>query len=238
MSDYNYDAFKTEDYDFDAETGPLPGQKALDFLLTTSDGTPRKLLDFDGAFLVLELGSITCPLFQSRRKTMATLDDLSDRVSTAILYVREAHPGQLIPSHSSADVKHTCARRLVEEDGETRLVLVDDFEGSAHRAYGGMPNAVFIINRNGCVVFRSDWNNPSATRSALEALLDGKAVHTKSYFFPATPTTAIRTLRRAGMGSTKDFLKGLPSLIWANVIKRNLRLVFNRQQPVAHDATC
>ncbi|MBL4812843.1 MAG: hypothetical protein JKX69_10935 [Rhodobacteraceae bacterium] len=238
MADYNYGAFSAEDYDFDTVTGPIPGQKAPDFLLTTSDGTPHALLDFEADFLVLELGSITCPLFQSRRKTMEELDLHAGRVSNAILYVREAHPGQDIPSHNDAASKLACAKRLVDEDGETRLVLVDDFDGSAHRAFGGMPNAVFIINKNGCVVFRAEWNNPVATRSALKALLRGDPVPAKSYFRPADPAPALRTLRRAGAGSAPDFFKSLPALIWANLIKLNLRLLFNRPQPVAHDIEC
>lgn len=67
MTSYNYDNFSTDDYEFDTVVGPTVGDKALDFELTTSTGEPKRLLDFDADFLVLEMGSITCPLFQSRR---------------------------------------------------------------------------------------------------------------------------------------------------------------------------
>ena len=238
MADYNYDEFSTDDYDFNNIVGPKVGEKAPDFELETVDGNTRSLLQFDGDFLVLEMGSITCPLFQSRRKIMETLDKKIDGVNSAVLYVREAHPGAEIPGHKNFGDKLACAARLKVADGETRTVFVDSFDGHAHRAYGSMPNAVFIINRHGCVVFRSDWNNPSATRAALLALKAGKDVRVKSYFRPAVPSVALRTFGQAGKGSAADFFKGLPKLIWANIIKRNLRLVFNRPVTASRDTVC
>jgi len=238
MPDYNYDGFSTGDYDFDNVIGPMVGEKAHDFELTTIDGGLQSLLDFDGEFLVLEMGSITCPLFQSRRSVMETLNDKIDDVSNAVLYVREAHPGADIPSHKNFSDKIACASRLKKIDGETRIVFVDDFEGHAHQAYGSMPNAVFIINRNGCVVFRSEWNNPAATRKALLALKAGQEVQVKSYFRPALPWVALRTFGKAGNGSATDFFRGLPNLIWTNVIKRNLRLFFDRQVSGSRDTIC
>jgi peroxiredoxin len=238
MPEYNYDEFSTGDYDFDTVVGPMVGEKAPDFELTTIEGDIQSLLEFDGEFLVLEMGSITCPLFQSRRPVMETLGREIDGVSNAVLYVREAHPGADIPTHKTFDDKKACASRLRDNDGETRTVFVDAFEGFAHQAYGSMPNAVFIINKNGCVVFRSEWNNPSATQKALRALKAGKEVRVKSYFRPALPTVALRTLGRAGKGSASDFCKGLPKLIWTNVIKRNLRLLFNRQAAGSRNTVC
>lgn len=238
MAEYNYDDFSTEDYDFESVVGPIVGEKAPDFELSTSDGEMHALLDFDTEFLVLEMGSITCPLFQSRRPIMETLDRKINGVRTAVLYVREAHPGADIPSHKTFEDKMSCAARLKAMDGETRTVFVDDFDGAAHQAYGSMPNAVFIINKNGCVVFRSEWNNPSATRKALLALKSGKNAEVKSYFRPALPTVALRTLGQAGKGSAADFFRGLPKLIWKNVILRNLRTLFGRQSAGSRDTVC
>lgn len=238
MTNYNYDNFSSDDYEFDVSTGPVVGDKAPDFNLTTSNGGTRRLLDFEGDFLVLELGSITCPLFQSRRNIMGTLKSENEGVESVVLYIREAHPGASIPSHKNFEEKRSCAKRLKNEDGETRTVLVDDFKGTAHQAYGGMPNSAFIINKNGCVLFRSEWNNPSATRKALEALIQNRPVSPKSYFRPGTPATSIRTLLRAGKGSGLDFLRSLPNLIWNNLIKRNLRILFNRPEVIRRDTTC
>lgn len=237
MTGYNYGGFSTRDYDFESVVGPEVGDKAPNFTLTTADGQTLDLLAFSGDFLVLEMGSITCPLFQSRRAVMETLDDMN-RVSTAVLYVREAHPGADIQSHTSIEQKTSCAARLKAEDGETRTVFVDGLDGTAHTAYGSMPNAVFIINKHGCVVYRADWNNPGATQKALLALLDGRAVTAKSYFRPASPRALIRTLGKAGKGSAVDFFKGLPVLIWKNIFKRNLRLFLNRPESGSEHTNC
>jgi hypothetical protein len=77
MNSYNYGEFSTKDYDFDSVDGPDIGQKALDFLLTTTEGKTRNLLDFAGDFLVLKMGSITCPLLQSNN-SMSVLGHSSD----------------------------------------------------------------------------------------------------------------------------------------------------------------
>lgn len=238
MSNYNYDNFSADDYDFENSNGPQVGEKAYDFELMDASGNPKDLLDFDGDFLVLELGSITCPLFQARRKTMMTLHEEFPQVSNVVLYVREAHPGKDIPTHKDLDEKLARAQLLRDGDGENRAIIVDDIEGSAHKAYGSMPNAVFIINKHGCVVYRSEWNNGVATRAALKALLEGKPIRAKSYFKPSTPAVLMRTLGRAGEGSSADFFKSLPYLFWQNIIKRNLRLLFNSSKIVDGDMRC
>lgn len=66
MTDYNYDSFSPGNYDLQSADGPEVGQKAPDFELQTHDGQKQRLLDFEGEYLVLELGSMTCPLFRKR----------------------------------------------------------------------------------------------------------------------------------------------------------------------------
>jgi hypothetical protein len=100
------------------------------------------------------------------------------------------------------------------------------------------PQSALKEKENGCVVYRAEWNNPSATRKALIALLAGHAVTAKPYFRPALPTTVLRTLGNAGKGSAADFFKGLPFLIWTNIIKRNLRLLFGRAKTGSGRTTC
>ncbi|MBO9436671.1 hypothetical protein J7394_20875 [Ruegeria sp. R13_0] len=234
MTGYNYETFSSDEVDFHARGGPEIGAKAPDARVFDTTGEPCQLLDFEGDFLVLEIGSITCPLFQSRRKSMGGLRD----VASVVLYVREAHPGADIAAHRTLDHKIASARCLVYEDGETRRVLVDDLDGTAHRAYGGLPNSVFIINRNGCVVFKSDWNDPTATAKALQALRGSRPIRAKSFFRPARPSVAIHTLGRAGKGSVRDFLRSFPNLVWKNLIKRNLRVLLGRPLDVAGDIIC
>lgn len=235
---YNYGKFDARDYDLVNFRGPKPGSKAPDFTLTTSDGGRENLLDFDAPFLVLEMGSLTCPLFQGRRPSMGALQDAHRDVAQAVLYVREAHPGDNISAHSTQAEKHACAVRLREEEGEARRILVDDLDGTAHSAYGGYPNSVFIINRNGCVVYASDWNNPRATAQALAQLKAGHPATPRAYFKPVPPSVSLRVLRQGGKGAMADFQRGLPRLVWNNLVLRNLRLLRGLPVGVAPDTEC
>lgn len=169
---------------------------------------------------------------------MSDLVNKFPNISFSVLYIREAHPGSNFPPHKSLDEKISCAKQLKYTDEEKRNIIIDDIEGTAHDYYGGYPNAIFIINKNGCVVFRSDWNNVSATKTALNKLLNGKPAYTKSYFLPVKPTIAIKTLKRSGEGAIKDFFMGLPTLIWKNVIRRNVLLFFDSEKSISPDTTC
>ena len=238
MTDYNYSKFSSNLYDLNSFSGPAVGSKAPDFLLSTVRNTNENLLDFTGDFLVLEIGSITCPLFQGRREGMSDLVTQYPNISFSVLYVREAHPGKNISSHKTIHDKITCAKKLKNKYSEKRKILIDDIEGSAHDHYGGYPNSIFIINKNGCVVFRSDWNNVKATKTALDNLLNGQPANVKSYFLPVSPIVAIKTLKNSGKGAIQDFLMGLPMLIWKNLIKRNFLLATNLEKEIYPDAKC
>ena len=238
MADYNYSKFNANHYELVDFNGPDMGEKAPDVTLMDLDGNPRRLLDFVEDFLVVEFGSITCPLFQSRRGKMAGISDEFPNVSSVVFYVREAHPGQGITSHTNMADKTKRGRQLRDVDGEGREILVDDMQGKAHSAFGNYPNAVFIINNNGCVVYRSAWNNAGATRRVLRRLNAGKSVRAEGMFVPPLPPIAIATFRQAGQGSAADFFRGLPRLAWNNLVRRNLRLLLGKAPKTAPDASC
>lgn len=226
MSDYNYDSFSPDNYNLQSADGPEVGQKAPDFELEKHNGHSKRLLDFDGECLVLELGSMTCPLFLTRQDSMAKIAHDFPQVTSAVLYVREAHPGSAIPSHKNMEEKKTRASLLKSDLKDPRTILVDGVEGQAHLAYGSMPNAVYIIDKEGIVRFKAPWNNAATTRKALIAILEGKAANYKSYFKPAKPWVVMSTVKRAGKGSGVDFFTGLPRLIWNVLIKNNLKTLF------------
>ncbi|HID67882.1 MAG TPA: hypothetical protein EYP31_06420 [Roseibacterium sp.] len=235
---YNYDNFDARHYDLAQFRGPKPGTRAPDFDVVTPDGTATNVLNFDADFLVLEMGSLTCPLFQGRRKGMARLDAEFPDASFAILYVREAHPGEKIGAHRTIADKTSCAQRLERDEGEARRILIDDLGGDVHEAYGGYPNSVFIINRGGCVVWASDWNDTAATGRALRLLKAGKPANVRSIFKPVAPQVSLRTLGKGGRGSGADFLRSFPSLVWNNLIRRNLRVLLGRPAGIAPDTSC
>lgn len=66
------------------------------------------------------------------------------------------------------------ARAFQEMQGIERPVLVDDVEGTLHRAYGLLPNMTYLVNRAGRVLFRSDWTDPDTVQAAVDYVLHAR----------------------------------------------------------------
>ncbi len=65
----------------------------------------------------------------------------------------------MVGPHQDFAAKLVNARRLRDEVGITRQILVDDLEGSAHHAYGLLPNMTWVIGRGGKVIYKADWTS-------------------------------------------------------------------------------
>ena len=92
-------------------------------------------------------------------------------VTFAFVYVREAHPADSFPGHISFAQKLDHARAMVERWRIKRTTLVDDLDGSVHRAYGLLPNMAYVITAGGRILYRADWTDPHTLRTALEQVL-------------------------------------------------------------------
>lgn len=60
------------------------------------------------------------------------------------VYTHEAHPGERVPHHDSFETKLANARLLCDEVGIRRPILVDDHDGTVHRAYRELPNMTWV----------------------------------------------------------------------------------------------
>jgi hypothetical protein len=96
-------------------------------------------------------------------------------VQSIFLYVREAHPGENYGPHDTFDRKLHHAREFQRVFMVERPILVDDLEGTAHRAFGQLPNMTYILNSSHTIVFRSAWTDAATVRLALDYLLDVQA---------------------------------------------------------------
>lgn len=92
-------------------------------------------------------------------------------VRSVFVYTREAHPGERFPHHTSMEQKLRHARAMVERDGLRRPMLVDDLEGSVHRAYGQLPNMSYIVGGGGRIRYRAAWTDADNLRLALDDLV-------------------------------------------------------------------
>lgn len=75
------------------------------------------------------------------------------------MYTREAHPGENLPAHRSLEDKLRAAARLRDEIGIQREILVDDLEGTVHRAYGTLPNMTWVLGRGGTILYKAMWTS-------------------------------------------------------------------------------
>ena len=96
------------------------------------------------------------------------------RVKSVFLYTREAHPGERHPHVETFDQKLSNAREMAERAGIKRAMLVDDLEGSVHRAYGTLPNMTYIVARRGRIVYRAAWTDSRSVQWMLDQMIQGQ----------------------------------------------------------------
>jgi hypothetical protein len=98
--------------------------------------------------------------------------EFGDRVEFVMLYVREAHPGEYFAQSETMEDKLESARALKEIYGIDWTVAADNVEGDLHQALDPKPNAAFLIDSDGVILFRSIW---AADYGALHQALDDAA---------------------------------------------------------------
>ena len=91
------------------------------------------------------------------------------------VYTREAHPGERVGPHNSLEAKFAGARLLRDEVGIRRPILVDDLEGTAHHAYGLLPNMNWVIGRGGRIIYKADWTSAVNVEAFLSRYEGGRA---------------------------------------------------------------
>jgi hypothetical protein len=102
--------------------------------------------------------------------------DFGNRVEFVSVYVREAHPGENYPHHTSDEQKERHARDWMEQDKVAWSVAVDTVDGSIHREYGPLPNSAYLIDRTGRVAFRALWaGQEGLLRGRIDELLRREA---------------------------------------------------------------
>ena len=214
MDIYNYDHFNPADYKFTEFIGPKAGEPYIDFEATTLEGEKVSLSDYLDKPIVLETGSITCPMYANTTKAMNRLQKAYPEVYFLLLYIREAHPGQRTGATKNLEEKLVNAKATQRFYGERRDVLVDDVEGTAHKLYGSMPNMTYVIGTNGLVKFRANWTDIEALEKVLTHIED-ESIETQDFYDikKPSPFTAVRTLMIGGFSALVEFLSSLPQLL-------------------------
>ena len=214
---YNNKRFKPSEYNFDMFIGPRAGDQLQDFTLTDLEsGSPLKLSDFSGKWVVVETASSTCSMYTKNIPDMKDISEEMDDVEFVVVYVREAHPGERLAQHKDMAEKLAAAKIIAPRYGEHRRILVDNYDGDFHRAYGAMPNVVYIIRPDGKIHYRCNWAAPHKVKEALE---DRESLHTVENADLVTLRASrkkfhmLRTMWTGGVIALYDFLKGAPYVV-------------------------
>lgn len=171
------------------QPGPNLNDAAPDFTLASLDGRNVTLSDEVGERpIVLIFGNFTCGPFRSQAGNIEKLyERYRDRAKFFLVYVREAHPsdGWWMTSNERVGIDLTQPtndqqRREVAEScrGHLQLdipFLVDTVDDKVGSLYSGMPNRLYLIDREGRIAFKNGRGpfgfHPRQLEQALVLLL-------------------------------------------------------------------
>jgi alkyl hydroperoxide reductase subunit AhpC len=195
------------------------GAAAPDFEAAALDGTLIRLCDFRGKFhVVLMTGAVTSPMCAFEIPPLNRLyQEFSGRgVSFFLLYTRESHPAENYPAHQSWDQKRSHAAALMRLEDVRFPIIVDSLDGKIHRSFGTWPNALFVIHKDGRLIFQSNMANDRELRQFLDDLMaaddaaaSGRVLHMqyseRMIAHEADQATHRRIYERAGPKAFADY---------------------------------
>ena len=220
-------AYNQEEFSAAAPAAANPGESlpakvgvvAPEFEATTVDGQTIRLSDFRGQrHLVIMTGAVTSPMcaFEVPEFNRLQEEYANQGVSFFLLYTRESHPAENYSAHTTFEQKLAYARDLQRLEKVRFPIIVDHLDGRIHRAYGVWPNALFVIHKDGRLVFRSNMANHGELRQLLEDLMaterapaNGRVLHLQysERVMPheADRDTHHRVYERAGPKAFEDY---------------------------------
>lgn len=197
--------------------GPGDPFPSFELFTTSRDSLNNRNVFADKPVLVI-FGSMTCPMTASAAPSVQSLyDEFGEQIDFIMLYVREAHPGEHFTQTESMREKLEHARALKEFYDIPWTVAADTVDGDLHRALDPKPNAAFLMNREGIILFRSLWAaDRDAMRQALDAAAAGQVLERKQSQALIGPVTRAmgrvqEVMERGGPTAVKDlWLAGFP----------------------------
>lgn len=170
--------------------GPREGEKAPNVTLKNLDGNTVELVDYIGEKpIVIEFGSLTCPIFRGKHSSMEELySKYSEKAVFLLIYTIEAHPkgdvspyasrewvteenvfdGILYRQPKTEEEKREIAQKAVSEVDISIPLLLDDMSNNAWQAYGEAPNAAYLIGTDGKIKLRQGWFDPEKFERVLK----------------------------------------------------------------------
>lgn len=160
-----------------SDDAPRPGDPLPLFDLPLTDGSRIRTAELlDSKPVLLITGSFTCPMTASSNPLLKELHaDYGSMVQFIMLHVREAHPGENFDQPDNFESKLAYARDLAQRDQLPWPIAVDDVDGTVHRQLDEKPNAAYLADPDGRIVFRALWaGDVHGLREAIGAVIDGR----------------------------------------------------------------
>jgi hypothetical protein len=96
--------------------------------------------------------------------TVSSLDELNelqkqlaDKINVALVYVREAHPGENFPQPYSLENKRDNAPKFQNGYNIRFPGIVDDLDGQLHQLLDVLPNSAHLMGSDGEIITQSLW---------------------------------------------------------------------------------
>ncbi len=222
-SDYIYDHVHAstlrKDMAFSAET-PGPGDRLPVFDLPAAGGGRIRSSAITGNKpMLLITGSYTCPMTASSNSILKKLHRrYGGRVVFVMLHVREAHPGERFDQPHDMDAKIRNATALKRRDNLPWAVAVDDTAGTLHRQLDEKPNAVWLTDKEGTIMYRGLWaGDDEALEDALDAVAKGRVPRKRESSRRLKPMAAgigvmREVTRQSGARAEADLWKAAPPM--------------------------
>jgi type I thyroxine 5'-deiodinase len=115
--------------------------------------------------------------------------DFEDRVELALVYIKEAHPGDewQMDSNLESDVvfdqpktfeaRTDLARTFVDQMEVETETFVDDIRNTAMACYAAWPERIYVIDREGRILYKGGvgpfYFKPEELREFLESMREG-----------------------------------------------------------------
>jgi Spy/CpxP family protein refolding chaperone len=160
------------------------GSMAPDLKLTRLDGKPLALSSLKGKPTLLVFGSYSSPHFRQRAGAIEALrKEYAIKLNLVVVYTREAHPAGewdvernrderiSIPQHASLEERLAQAKQAAGALALEATMVVDEMEQPIADRFGAFPNGAVLLDRDGKLVARQRWVDPSGLRDDIDAAL-------------------------------------------------------------------
>ena len=168
-----------------AQTLPDVGSPVPNVKIAELSGRAFIPANYKGHVLVLEFGSMSCPVFRDHVQEMEKLKSAEGpRAFFLIVYTREAFPAGdkdvqrndeqaiSVPDAKTFQERKTQAQQTQQTLQITMPMAVDSMDDAVTSAFGTFPNGAVVIGKDGNIAALEHWTNPDSLRHSIDEAYD------------------------------------------------------------------